>query len=49
MELVGTVGVTLTMLVTVFFLAPTMAAEHGWFANNHCRNLFNESLSLEIK
>ncbi len=27
--LIGTVGVTLTMLVTVFFLAPTMAATYG--------------------
>lgn len=52
LELVGTVGVTLTMLVTVFFLAPTMAAEHGWFANfknsNFFLHLVNPILSIVV-
>lgn len=31
-KLIGTVGVTLTMLVTVFFLGPTMGRTNGFFS-----------------
>ena len=44
-NLAGTVGVTLTMLVTVFFLEPTMAPQFGLFAlfagSNFLLHLFN--------
>ena len=48
----GTAGLTLTMLVTIFFLAPTMAAEYGWFANfkdsNFLLHLLNPILSIVV-
>lgn len=51
-KLVGTVGVTLTMLVTVFFLAPTTAATYGFFASFYYSNFFlhllNPVLSIII-
>ncbi len=40
LALTGTVGLTLTMLVTIFFLTPTMAAEYGLFANFKNSNFF---------
>ncbi len=52
LKLIGTVGVTLTMLVTVFFLAPTTANTYGFFALFHNSNfflhLFNPVLSLIV-
>lgn len=39
-KLVGTVGVTLTMIITVFFLAPTTAATYGFFASFYYSNFF---------
>lgn len=51
-QLTGTVGVTLTMLVTIFFLAPTMGATYGvWslFANsNFLLHLLNPVLSIVV-
>lgn len=48
--LAGTVGVTLTMLVTVFFLEPTMAPLYGPFAlfagSNFLLHLFNPLLAI---
>ena len=48
--LAGTVGVTLTMLVTVFFLEPTMAPQFGLFAlfagSNFLLHLFNPLLAI---
>lgn len=48
--LMGTAGVTLTMLVTVFFLTPTMAAEYGWFScfknSNFFLHLLNPTVSI---
>ena len=38
LALMGTVGVTLTMLVTVFYLAPTI--DNGWFVCFNNSNLF---------
>ncbi len=50
LKLTGTVSVTLTMLVTVFFLLPTTAAELGPFAlfygSNFFLHLFNPILSI---
>lgn len=50
LALVGTVGVTITMLITVFYLAPTMAAQYGLFANfknsNFLLHLLNPIVSL---
>ena len=50
--LIGTVGVTLTMLVTVFFLAPTMAATYGVLAlfsgSNFFMHLATPILSLVV-
>lgn len=52
LQLAGTVGLTVTMLVTIFFLAPTMAAEYGWFANfknsNFLFHLLNPILSIVV-
>lgn len=52
LALLGTVGLTLTMLVTIFFLAPTMAAEYGLFANfkdsNFFLHLLNPTLSIVV-
>lgn len=49
-KLVGTVGVTLTMIVTIFFLAPTSAAAIGWFGlfyyNNFLMHLLNPVLAI---
>ena len=39
-KLVGTVGVTLTMIVTVFYLVPTTAAAYGVFALFTYSNFF---------
>lgn len=39
-KLTGTVGVTLTMIITVFFLAPTTAATYGFFASFLYSNFF---------
>ena len=48
--LAGTVGVTLTMLVTVFFLEPTMAPQFGLFSlfagSNFLLHLFNPLLAI---
>ena len=48
--LAGTVGVTLTLLVTVFFLEPTMAPQFGLFAlfagSNFLLHLFNPLLAI---
>ena len=48
--LAGTVGVTLTMLVTVVFLEPTMAPQFGLFAlfagSNFLLHLFNPLLAI---
>ncbi len=50
--LTGTVGVTLTMLITIFFLAPTMGATYGvWslFAgSNFLLHLLNPILSIVV-
>ena len=49
-NLAGTVGVTLTMLVTVFFLEPTMAPQFGLFSlfagSNFLLHLFNPLLAI---
>ena len=49
-NLAGTVGVTLTLLVTVFFLEPTMAPQFGLFAlfagSNFLLHLFNPLLAI---
>ena len=51
-KLVGTVGVTLTMLVTIFFLVPTMGPKIGYFAlfenSNFFFHLINPVLSLVV-
>lgn len=51
-KLIGTVSVSLTMLVTVFFLAPTTAATYGFFASFYYSNfflhLFNPVMSIVI-
>lgn len=50
LKLVGTVGVTLTMLITIFFLAPTMAATYGVLAlfaySNFFLHLLNPLISI---
>ena len=50
LKLTGTVGVTLTMLVTIFFLAPTMAPTYGFLAlftySNFFLHLLNPILSI---
>lgn len=50
--LVGCVGVTLTFLVTVFFLEPTMGPKFGWFSlftySNFFLHLLNPILSIVI-
>ncbi len=52
LKLIGTVGVTLTMLVTVFFLTPTTAKTYGFFAlfydSNFFLHLLNPILSLVV-
>lgn len=52
MKLVGTVGVTLTMLITIFFLTPTTAAVYGWFGSfknsNFFLHLLNPILSIYV-
>ena len=49
-KLVGTVGVTLTMLVTVFFLTPTMGPVYGYLSlfshSNFLLHLLNPVLSI---
>ena len=40
LKLVGTVGVTLTMLVTIFFLGPTLGRTYGFFSLFAQSNLF---------
>lgn len=40
LKLAGTVGVTLTMLITIFFLAPKSAATTGYFSLFYNSNLF---------
>lgn len=49
-KLVGTVGVTLTMLVTIFFLAPTMGATYGVLSlfsySNFFLHLLNPIVSI---
>ena len=48
--LTGTVGVTLTMLITIFFLAPTMGATYGvwrlFSGSNFLMHLLNPILSI---
>lgn len=50
LTLVGTVGVTITMMITVFYLAPTMAPKYGILANfknsNFLFHLLNPIVSL---
>ena len=50
LKLVGTVGVTLTMIITVFFLVPTTAAVYGPFAmfynSNFLLHLLNPLFSI---
>lgn len=50
LKLVGTVGVMLTMLVTIFFLAPTMGATYGVLSlfaySNFFLHLLNPVLSI---
>lgn len=52
LKLTGTVGVTLTMLVTIFFLGPTMGRTYGFFAlfekSNFFLHLFNPVLSIIV-
>ncbi len=52
LKLVGTVGVTLTMLVTIFFLTPTMAPKYGlvslYYYSNFFLHLVNPILSIVI-
>ncbi len=40
LKLVGTVGVTLTMLVTIFFLGPTLGRTYGFFSLFEKSNFF---------
>lgn len=50
LKLVGTASVTLTMLITVFFLLPTTAATYGYFAlfaySNFFLHLLNPIVSI---
>ena len=50
LALTGTVGVTLTMLVTIFFLVPTMGRIYGYFSlfekSNFFMHLVNPVLSI---
>ncbi len=52
LKLAGTVGVTLTMLVTIFFLGPTMGRIYGFFSlfekSNFFLHLANPVLSLIV-
>ena len=52
LKLIGTVGVTLTMLVTVFFLAPTMGPKFGYAGlflySNFFLHLLNPILSIIV-
>ena len=52
LKLVGTVGVTLTMLVTIFFLTPTMAPTYGllglFYYSNFFLHLLNPLLSIIV-
>lgn len=52
LALVGTVGVTLTMLVTIFFLAPTMGATYGVLSlfsySNFFLHLLNPIISIIV-
>ncbi|MBR6090525.1 MAG: hypothetical protein IKP86_11365 [Anaerolineaceae bacterium] len=52
LKLAGTVSVTLTMLVTIFFLGPTMGRTYGFFSlfekSNFFLHLFNPVLSLIV-
>ena len=52
LKLVGTVGVTLTMLVTIFFLTPTMAPKYGllglFYYSNFFLHLLNPILSIIV-
>ena len=52
LKLVGTVGVTLTMLVTIFFLGPTMGKTYGFFSlfekSNFFLHLVNPVLSIIV-
>lgn len=51
-KLTGTVGVTLTMLITIFFLAPTMGATYGvlslFINSNFFMHLLNPILSIVV-
>ncbi len=51
-KLVGTVGVTLTMLVTIFFLEPTMGPVYGFFSlfekSNFFLHLVNPVLAIIV-
>ncbi len=52
LKLTGTVGVTLTMLVTIFFLGPTMGRTYGFFSlfekSNFFLHLLNPVLSIIV-
>ena len=52
LKLTGTVGVMLTMLVTIFFLGPTMGRTYGFFSlfakSNFFLHLFNPVLSMIV-
>ncbi len=52
LKLAGTVGVTLTMLVTIFFLEPTMGRTYGFFSlfekSNFFLHLLNPVLSIIV-
>ena len=52
LKLTGTVGVTLTMLVTIFFLGPTMGRTYGFFSlfekSNFFLHLVNPVLSIIV-
>lgn len=50
--LLGTVGVTLTMIITIFYLAPLYAPTSGWFScfknSNFFLHLLNPVLSIVV-
>lgn len=52
LKLIGTVGVTLTMLVTVFYLTPMMAPKYGlgilYYYSNFFLHLVNPILSIIV-
>ena len=52
LKLAGTVGVTLTMLVTIFFLGPTIGRKYGFFSlfekSNFFLHLLNPVLSIAV-